>query len=481
MYNFNQYCLQALDYIEDAHLNGYLLYCEAYKQKHATTLISQHARTMIEFGTTSHTDFFTQYISDRRSNPIMCFRLKIKVSASHALRTLLTSGETVIDCGTALMLAHIYACLLALEDRYGASQGQLTFDILFGSAIHETPKIQRLLFSNNTVIAGTKGYVVAPDNNISPLNPFSFLFGFSETAQQALKDFAPGVTINENKYISKYNIGSILCMQGNANYYTKHPAGIDANYNCMYVGYKKDTNQLLVRVFGHGKEPVTEHTLKQQHILSYNTARNADDQFHAAKALSYPDKITLKDIPGISVISNIDVKPAAWKMLLNDPLPKLLANLRQYLNQQLIARNQAMLEDSPSLPSPRVNSYYFPATLNRQQTTVLLFLGAKIKERTTDGMIKMDVESSFLDKAIREQTGLERKIIKKLRPKELGIFKLFYPHVTIEPSAEQHRDLITMPKTLYPKAAKIITNFSELETAITLLQRAYRARKQNLT
>jgi len=476
-HSFSKDCLQALDEIEDAHVNGHLLYFKEYIKKHDKELTSQRARIMIEFGLTTHKDLFTQYYGDRRANPIMCFRLKPKVSASQALRALLTSGETVIDCGASLILVHIYACLLALEDKYGLKYGQLRFDLLFGSAIHETPVIQRLLFSNNSVVSGTKGYIVDVANNTSPLNPFSFLFGFSALVYEVNRTHAPGVKIDEKKYINKCNVGSILCMQGNENYDSKHPAGSDANYNCIYVGNDKYTKPLF-RVFGHGKEPVSELALKEKHVLLYNQGRDDDDKYCSSfiPAPAYPEQITLKDVPGISVLSNIDVKADIWEMFLSEPLPILISKLRQDLNHKLIARNGAMLEDSQLLPPVMVNTYYFPANLNNEQSKLLLFLGAKNKKCTNSGLVKMELESSFLDKSVRDQVGLERKITKKLTPKELDILKSFYPEATIETLEDKNRGLITVPKMFYPQVEKIITKLHVVEAKITLVQKVVKNR-----
>jgi len=474
-YTFSQYCLQALDEIENAHTKGYLCYADKFKEKYKQDLNAQ-ARLLVEFGTTSHTTLFSQHNS-KNGHPIMSFRLNLKVSASKALRSLLSFGETVIDCGTGALLVQIYACLLALERKYGPQKGQLRFDLLFGSEIHETPIAQRLLFSNNTALSGTKeGCIIDVAGEISQLSPFSFLFGFSKLAREALRNERVGKAND----LSKCTVGSILAMQGYRFYEHKHPSGMASNYNCMFVGTDKKTKAPMFSVFGHGVVAETDLDLKQRHVLSYNAEPDADDKMRASKYdQNFPKTIEVKDVPGISILSNIDVKADVWEDFINAPLTTLLENFIKFINLQLKNRDDEIRKNNlppllESIPILKINTYSFPNNLNQEQTELLLFLGAKNKGRAKNGMTSLELESSFLDKSIREQVGLERKQVKQLSDKQTFILKDFFSEATVEKEVDKY--LITFPKTSLKRIEPVIAKFAILDNKIKLLQDAVRAK-----
>ena len=476
MTQFKDYCLLALEEVEDAHSKGHLIYSDEYKTKHKL-IPGSYNSLLVEFGLTSHTNLFTQD-KNTKGIPVMCFRLNAKVSASDALRTLLTSGETVIDCGVGVLLTHIYACLLALEDRYGEEKGRLRFDLLFGSATHETPLVQRLLFSNNTVLSGTKEIgIIDPAGNVCPINPFSFIFGGSDLAHGSKK-------IIQKNDISKCHIGSILSLQGNQYYENKHPSGIAGNYNCIYVGKNKDSTPMF-RVFGHGKSSESELDLKQRHVNNYNAEPDGDDQLRAHKYdPNFPKTITIRDVPGISIITNIDVKADVWEEFINAPLTNLMQSFIKHLNRVInekmieLTKNKLPCVAEPS-PTLRINNFYFPESLYREQRDLLLFMGGREKGRTANGMIKMELESSFLVKHIRDKTGIERRLMNKLEERQLKILAAIYPEATIEKSSEKY--LLTFPNIFFSKVEKICTKLPALEKNIQTFQNAFRAKRKLLT
>lgn len=471
--SFAKYCEQALDKVEDAHANGNLLYSAEYKQKNAIT--DPLARLLVEHGLTSHSSLLEQYpCNNGKKNNMMVFRLKAKVSASYALNKILTSGETVIDCGTGLLIAHIYACLLALEDKYGAVAGRARFDWLFGSEGHETPIVQRLVISNSTVLGGTKKYLRDPNGNILPLNPFAFLFDFSEIANEV--DPSADAKLNVN-YIQKCSIGSIVTVVGNSNYNSKHPSGIDCNFNSIYFGCDS-MGEPNLRVFGKGKKCYTESDLKKKLVECYNMPQTEDDKYflglyklYGIKQPSYSEKIAFEDVAGLMVGTNIDLKHEVWDLFINGSSNEVMHKLREFINIQLKLRAQSLPEDTVELAGSNENTYFFPESITEANEQLLFSIGAQ-RQETTLNFSAFKLESNVLDKKLRTILGLERKATGLSNAQAVNHLKLFFPAATVE--KESQRFLITAPKTIYLNIDKFISNFDKIEKNVRRVQMKFR-------
>ena len=180
------------------------------------------------------------------------------VSASDALDTLLGSGETVLDCGAAAGLAYQLAARTAFEVRHGKEKGRLRFDYLWGSARFEVPKVQRLLITNNGMVAGTEHFRTAEDGNINPLNPFAFFVGFTPLAEAAA--LAQHMGKDKGKHLEalkrQLKVGSLVMFNGHPEYYSKHPSGLEGGYNAVVA--EIGTGPLALRFFGDVAETAAD-------------------------------------------------------------------------------------------------------------------------------------------------------------------------------------------------------------------------------
>ena len=457
--DFRTYVIRAMDRIEAARRGGFVLYPADYLQKHGDRRFDDHESMMLCYGLTSHSGLFEQYHNE--TNPLLTFRLKPRVSASAALDTLLTSGETVLDCSSVSGLAYMLAARMSFEARHGEARGRLRFDCLWGSAHVEVPTVQRLLITNNSMVAGTEGYLEAVDGNINPLNPFAFFVQFSSLAETA----AHAGTLSgkrERSMKAQVKPGSMLGFFGHPRYLDKHPSGSEGSYSTIVAG--ADDGHLVLRFFGDEGRAMAEKDLVQRHVAAYNL--DGDGAVNALAKASmkdvesgFPDRVDAKGVPGISLASHMDLVEARWLRVLDEPLSTLVPSYRSYLNEQLKGRLGLLPEDR-MLPETQANRriYAFPAATvaDKGKLMSLLNLGARVVGKTGT-FTRLELESAALTKALREEMGLERRGLKALGERARAELAKI-PEATLEPDLQDDRFLITLPKESFHKVEAILAS-----------------------
>lgn len=447
---FSEHLIQAIERVEAAHAASHLLYASEYCHKHPDLTLND--KTMTSFGLTTHTNLFLQYSSS--NNPLMSFRLKPHVSASKAIQTMLTSGETVVDCGSALVIVYLLATLIAFEAYHGKEQGQGRFDLVFGSDKIEVPAAQRLLITNNGVASGTAESELIQTNLYEmpreALNVMSYYFGFTHIAKF------------ENQYKGREILktfplreGSLLGVHGSEDYFAKHPVGEQGSYNGIYRGIQD--NQILLYVFGHGKTPLKENEIVDRIITAYNKDADELNLYARTKMFSltgsFKSKIQKKDIHGLMLAGNIDIIDKAWESLLKDPIMDVVNNIRNHLREKLALRKRYYapeIEDKEDLPvfSNR-HQYHIPKSLSQEIILSLLKThNAKLIKKTEEDVV-IELESSHLNADFRKKLEIERKGMRYLSSATINSLKTQFPCLTIEKDLLVDRWLLTAPKRIY--------------------------------
>jgi hypothetical protein len=455
--NFRAYVVQAMDRIEAARHAGVLMYPEDYVKKHASEALSPEQVMMLGYGATTHLELFEQYRGSY--NPLLNFRLKAMVSASDALDTLLDSGETVLDCGAVCGLAYQLAARMAFEARHGKDLGRLRFDYLWGSASVEVPKVQRLLITNNGMVAGTVHYRTAVDGNSNPLNPFAFFVGFSPVAEAAGRaSMAKGKKLDPLKLDLKP--GSLVTFTGHPLYNSKHPAGIEGAYNAIIATGR--AGPIGLRFFGDDGHAYDEARLRQRHVDAYNQPVDAvnalaRESMRGVEA-AYPDQITAADVPGLELLGHMDLQEGPWALLQDGPMAKVLPAYRKYLNHQLQGRIRLLPEDTllpETVPNRRVYALSNEVLANREKVKLVFAHQGRLVSRK-EAYTQVELPSAALTKEVRDALGLERRALRNLTEDTKAQLKA-HPEMVLEPDLLDNRTLITLPKASFPKLEQILS------------------------
>jgi len=450
--NFRAYVLEAMDRIEAARRNGVLMYPEDYVKKHAEVALSPGETVLLSYGRTTHSDLFEQYAA--RRNPLLVFRLKPMVSASEALDALLERGETVLDCGAVTGLAYQVAARMAFEARYGKEKGRLRFDYLWGSARFEVPKVQRLLVTNNGMMAGTEHYRYAVDGNVNPLNPFSFFVGFAPLAMEA----ARARPRNLAPLKRELKVGSLVNFVGHPEFYDKHPASPEGGYNLVVA--HNGPGGLKFRFFGDEGQTWDEPRLAQRHVDVYNRPVDAVNALAQATMAGveagFPDRITPEDVPGLDLTGNVDLKEAPWALLLEGAMAEVLPRYRSYLNQQLMGRRGLLPEDAPMLETVANRRIYWvaPEALAKDAFERIAACQGRLVSKH-QGHAQVELPSGALTRETREALGLERRAIRDLSTRSRELLSQ-HPEIILEPDLLENRTLVTLPVASLPVLEAIL-------------------------
>ncbi len=361
--SFCAFVVTAMDLLEEANQKGHVVYPKGPQQNPS---LSFQQKRRLHSGMTTHTDLFEQY-SAYSANSVMpmAFRLKPGISASQALYSLINSGQTLIDCGTGLVVAYELALLLSFEAKFGIEQGRYRFDLLFGSAIDPTPAVQRLLIARSGVLSGLPPDYLR-DAKGTPLifNPLAYFFELSpitdiavrfehhavdhQTRENARK-LGIGGGITREKMIERLPLGSLIYFQGDPAYLRKYPAGYDSGYNGVVVGFSSEDP--LLRVFGEGFAPLCPKQLTKMHVLRYSEPSDPFNLEMLARlqekspVMPAPAKLEPRNVPGLVLSSNIALSVARYQALLKLSHIDALLHFRRYLNTFIVQRMGLYSED----------------------------------------------------------------------------------------------------------------------------------------
>jgi hypothetical protein len=308
MLDFRSPFLEVMDSIDAAKKKGHLLYPEKFVAKYQGKPEMKSAL----LGRTTH-PFFEQLPQGQ-----MLYRIKAGVSASDAIEGLLTSNETLIECGTALAIAYHLVVLRMMEKHHGCDAGRKRFDRFFGERDKETPEQRRLVISPFSVVMGTLPY---SHLDVHPVQPLSF---FIDQSAVKSKELLPeGV-----------NVGTQIMFYGDPNYNRIHPAGVDGAYNCI-VTLKQP---LKVRSPDIASRELTEEDLYPIHIKAYSKAPSYQSvsmyepgflESHELKDL-IAKGTQKRNITGFMPLM-FKINEARFMQLLTMDIEKMVENLDKYL------------------------------------------------------------------------------------------------------------------------------------------------------
>lgn len=195
---------------------------------------------MDEFDIEMDESFYTGFANKKFFEKTGCFTFKLKEGkkASEALLSFL-EGPTVADCGNATMACY-YKCVLDIV-------GNDKFDKLFSS------KPFTLTISRHGITDAQ--------------SPISYLSEYT-TASKKQTTGIPGKRPLE--------IGQECHFGGVGWYANKHPAGVGAGWNVIYIGNNQEGQQLFM---AHGfEQPLTENQIYQKLVEIYNRKRTPQDE-----------------------------------------------------------------------------------------------------------------------------------------------------------------------------------------------------------
>ncbi len=242
MLDFRSPFLEAMNQVDAAKIAGHLI----YPGKYVTKYKGEPDMNSVLMGKTTHPSF------EQLPQGQMLYRIKPGVSASEAIESLLTSHETVIECGVALAITYNLVVLHMMEKHHGRDAGKKRFDRLFGEKDKETPTHRRLVISVFSVVMGTQPY---SHLDLMPVQPLSFFID-----QRGLE--------SKGQLAKEANVGTQIIFQGDPNYVRIHPAGVHGAYNCVVTSL----SPLKVRSPDVAGKEITEEDIYPIHIKAYSKA-----------------------------------------------------------------------------------------------------------------------------------------------------------------------------------------------------------------